>query len=360
MKKRLLPTILALCMMTMMLPISVLATEEMPEADGQAIESSEVEDSGEDTSVSEDSTEDTTEDQTLPAETSEPASLADDKPVSGTCGENVTWTLNGDGLLTISGIGAITDFKFYNGSSSPFYSMRRDIRTVIIQEGVTYIGDATFWQCYCLTKITIPSSVTRIGDCAFYACSSLTNISLPDSITSIGFNAFYNCSQLTSMIIPKNVVSIGDTAFMECSNLKEITVETENTTYASEDGVLFNKEKTELIVCPEKKKGKEGKYKIPNTVTNIKDCAFVSCVELSDIEIPDNVKTIGKSAFASCRSLTDAVIPNSVMSIGESAFYRCTSLVSVVFSDNITEIERGTFDSCEKLRCVYKIGRAHV
>ena len=173
---------------------------------------------------------------------------------SGTCGDNLTWTLDDSGTLTISGTGDMTNYS--PSSDVPWYRSRSSIKTVIIE-----------------------NSVTSIGYRAFYDCSSLTSITIPDSVTSIGYRAFYGCSSLTSIKVSEN-------------NLK----------YSSQDGVLFDKEKTELIQCPG---GKVGSYTIPDSVTSIGDSAFAGCNSLTSITIPDSVTSIGGYAFYNCSSLTD-------------------------------------------------------
>ena len=136
---------------------------------------------------------------------------------------------------------------FYNCSS---------LTGITTPDSVTSIGDEAFWYCDSLTGITLPDSVTSIGNYAFCGCSSLTGITLPDSVTSIGNYAFCGCSILTSITIPDSVTSIGHSAFSSCSSLTGIIVDENNNNYASEDGVLFNKDKTVLIQCRGRKNGK--------------------------------------------------------------------------------------------------------
>ncbi|MBQ6359669.1 MAG: leucine-rich repeat domain-containing protein [Lachnospiraceae bacterium] len=160
---------------------------------------------------------------------------------SGTCGENVTWTLDENGTLTISGTGEMEDYK---QSSYPF--MYDDIKTVIIKNGVTSIGDWVFIYCRSMTRVEIPESVTSIGWQAFEDCSSLKSIEIPKGVTSIGNYAFYlsslesitlseeltsiashmctNCSSLKNVTIPKGVTIIDWQAFENCSSLTKITL----------------------------------------------------------------------------------------------------------------------------------------
>ena len=122
---------------------------------------------------------------------------------------NLTWTLTADGTMTISGTGTMKNYS----NDSPATQKKDNIKKVVIEDGVTSIGDNAFYDCTGLTSIEIPSSVTSIGDCAFYNCTGLTSITIPDRVTSIGDSAFRNCTGLTSVTIPDSVTSIGDCAF---------------------------------------------------------------------------------------------------------------------------------------------------
>ena len=147
---------------------------------------------------------------------------------TGTCGENVTYSLDSStGELTISGTGKMDDYQNYDDGFSPFF-YNHDIKT-----------------------ITINSGVTSIGDGAFESCENLTSVTIPDSVTSIGWGAFVGCASLISVTISDNVTSIGDSAFYDCTSLASISVEENNKNYSSTDGILFDKGKTTLIKCPQ-------------------------------------------------------------------------------------------------------------
>jgi hypothetical protein len=154
---------------------------------------------------------------------------------------------------------------------------------------------------------------------------------IPNSVTTIGDQAFFDCSGLTSVTIPNSVTSIGDRAFSSCGRLTTIHVDAANAQYSSENGVLFNKNKTTLVCCPA---GKTGSYVIPNSVTTIGYYAFSDCADLSSVTIPGSVTTIGNYAFEYC-SLTTVTIPNSVTTIGSDAFYNCDYLTTVIIGNSV-------------------------
>ena len=229
---------------------------------------------------------------------------------SGNCGDsgsNVTWLLDDNGTLTISGSGKIEDCR--SDIDQPWYSNRSDITSVVIEPGVTSIGSQAFYECSNLTSITIPSGLTSIGEQAFGNCTGLTSITIPSSVTSIGVNVFYNCTGLT-----------------------DITVDSNNSSFCSESGVLFNKDKTTLIYYP---LGKNGSYTIPDGVTAIGDYAFYYCSGLTSVTIPSSVTSIGESAFRHCTGLTSITIPNSVTSIVNLAFWDCDSLTIVYIPSGV-------------------------
>ncbi len=267
---------------------------------------------------------------------------------SGSCGENLTWTLE-DGVLTISGTGPMTSFGVYS-NNPPWSDARRSITAVVIGSGVTTIGSAAFYKCISLTSVSIPETVTSIEDWTFYGCSSLTNILIPAGVTTIGDYAFYDCSSLTSVTIMEGVTGIGFRAFNGCTALTSVTVDENNPAFSSSDGVLFSKDKTELLRYPAGKTA--AMYTIPTGVTYIGDYAFGGCSFLTNVVIPESVTYIDFSAFESCSSLTSIVIPESVTSIGEQAFSYCSSLESVTLPAGLTAIGNWAFSDCAALTSI--------
>ena len=212
------------------------------------------------------------------------------------------------------------------------------------------INEHTFYNCTSLTSITIPNKVRWVCFNAFNGCSSLKNVTMSNGIQVIDDGAFHGCKSLTSITIPSSVWSIADNAFGDCSSLINIDVDKDNQTYSSQDGVLFNKDKTVLINYPI---GSERtSYNIPDSVTNIGEYAFADCKNLKSIMVSNSLTHIGEYAFSGCTNLTCVTIPNSVTSIGEYAFSSCKSLTSVIIPDGVTRINESTFRECTSLKSI--------
>jgi len=319
---------------------------------------------------------------------------------------------NLENIIISDSVTSIGEYAFFNCSN---------LKSVTIGNGVTSIGEYAFYYCESLESITlpfvgasqggtsnthfgyifgassysynddyVPSSLknviltdkcTTIDDNAFRYCESLESIIIGNHVTSIGEYAFFNCSNLKSVTIGNGVTSISSSAFYDCISLKSINVNSNNTSYTSNDGVLFNKDKSQIICYSAGKTASS--YTIPDSVTSIGDFAFRYCESLESITIPDSVTEIGDSAFAACSSLenvyiediaawcnidfynehsnplnyanylylngelvTSLLIPDSVTSIGDYTFYSCSSLESITIPDSITTIGEEAFYYC--------------
>lgn len=259
---------------------------------------------------------------------------------SGTTGD-CTWTLDENGHLTISGQGAMGDYDEYS-NTAPW-------------------GEA-------VTSVTIEEGVTTVGKNAFYCCRQLSAVHLPDSLQTIKNGAFSVCETLSSVRIPRLVNRIDTGCFWACAALTEIVVDEENTTYSSHDGVLYNKNQTTLLICPD---GKSGAYTIPqgvtsinryafnrsaltevvmpNTVTSLGDGAFNDCDALTSVTLSDQLTEIPDMAFYHCQALTSISLPDSVTVVGMEAFYQCPALDTVTLNEGLTTIEWGAFYGCSAL-----------
>ena len=260
--------------------------------------------------------------------------------------------------VTSIGVGAFTNcglqtVVFGSGSSlktiggHAFYQCGA-LTEIDIPLSVTSIGEFAFYGCGRLTDITIPEGVTSIGDYAF-AYSGLTSITIPPRVTSIGESAFAGTTGLTEITIPASVTSIGESAFNVCSSLTSITVSSDNLSYASEGGILYNKEKTVFVHVPQA----ISEVTIPKGVETIGDSAFGERASLTSITISATVTSIGVWTFFACSSLTSITIPATVESIGESAF-AYSGLTSVIFEGNDTSIaDANSFPDGSTLMAAY-------
>ena len=283
-----------------------------------------------------------------------------DKPedlivASGECGESLTWELNETGTLTVSGIGVMWDYTFEDYKSSAPWDVK-NIKSVVIKEGVTRIGSNAFHGCtslanvelpntlieigkyafagsvvyemdvpesvmvieegafssmWKLRKVVLPSRISDIENMAFYG-SGLENISIPDSVKRIGRYSFYGCWNLTEVTIPNSVTEIETEAFYGCTQLTKV--------------------------------------EISSNIEKLDGAVFKSCTKLNEIQIPSSVSRIEQDAFANCTSLKKIEIPDSVTFVGNSAFYNCSSLEELKISSNVTEIEQFAFEKCKKLK----------
>ena len=227
---------------------------------------------------------------------------------SGTCGENLTWVLEENGTLTISGTGAMNEWE--ESWETPWYSYQDNIKTVVIKMGTTSIGGFAFSSLENLVSTTIPKSVVEIGRAAF-SSSGLISIDIPGNVKSIGVSAFAECANLRHLSIGNGVTNIAGAAFSDCTSLTEVV--------------------------------------IPDSVSNIGSYAFEGDTNLARLSIGRGVKDIGKCAFDRCRSLPSVTIPDNVINIGEYAFEGATNLTSVTIGSGVANIGALAFVSCGNL-----------
>lgn len=290
---------------------------------------------------------------------------------SGKCGDALDWEYDEmTQTLTVRGSGDMYDYTL---RSAPWYAYCDVIEHIVLQEGICTIGDCSFFACDKVEQVTVPNGVTKIGDSAFAGCAGLVSAWLPNTVTHIGYQAFggcsalvdfdlpdsvtriddfawNQCSSLPSIRIPADVTEIGVGAFAGCDSLGGIWVSSQNEEFASDDfGVLFVKDKTELICAPG---GIVGTYDVPDTVVCIDGSAFYACRSLRGVNIPDSVTVLGNYAFSKCEALVDITLPNSIPDIGSFAFSECNCLTDIVISNGVRTIGYNTFSSCIRLHSV--------
>ncbi len=308
----------------------------------------------------------------------------------GMCGKTLLWSLDENGVLTISGTGEMYDFDH----DAPWEEDKLKIKKVIIENGVTTIGARSFCGCKNLGSIIIPTSVIVSGKEAF-CCDScggnvdtvyikdikswcniefqdvranplifdtklylnnnlVENLVIPEDVAEIGWAAFYGCSSIKTVSIPSAMTGKYWYIFNSCNNLEEIVVDNDNPTYCSIDGNLFSKDKKIIYqFCNGKK---DTKYIVPDSVTQIEDEAFFNCTNLQYVILPDSLTIIGNSCFNGCSSLKEIKIPNSVTEISWWTFSRCKSLTNVKMPNTVVKIYDNAFNSCANLSDIYYYG----
>lgn len=255
---------------------------------------------------------------------------------SGQCGKSLTYQyVEATRTLTISGTGAMDNFSYSKGS--PWKAYGSNIEHIVLNSGLTTIGERAFKELSEVVAVDIPDGVTSIGDNAFDDCRSLVSAKMPESLLSIGAYAFRSCESLVDVFIPSKVTSIGRYAFGYCERLSKIIIP--SGVKAIADYTFDSCDALEMVV-------------IPYGVKSIGDYAFDSCDRLKSITIPNSVESIGKNAFSNCFGFQTVTVPNSVTSLGEWAFYNCVGLRSVILSDQLTSIGNKAFHHCRSLKTI--------
>lgn len=236
-----------------------------------------------------------------------PKSESVDIVMSGKCGDDLVWTLDINGCLTITGSGEMWENRNR-------WIGNKDIKEVVVGSGVSTICARAFEDCDSLEKVTLSDGLMSVGDRAFVGCKSLTSIIFPDSVTHLGECMFASCYKLEEVVLPRNINEISDKLVYCCYNLKSIN--------------------------------------IPSTVTRIGKEAFVYCKELASVDIPEGVTTIEDKAFLDCNKITHLILPEGLTSLGEGVFIDCYSLVEMTIPQGISTLGDGIFQGCEALNSV--------
>ena len=284
---------------------------------------------------------------------------------NGTCGKNLTWTLE-NGVLTIDGTGEMDRFykivdwftgELLESNPVPWEDYANSIREVYVKDGVTSIGDTAFADCYNLKKAVIGDSVKKIGQNVFSNDRSLVDLTLGNSVEEIELDAFYGTG-ITELILPASIKNLTDYSLVGLWNVERIEIP-DNGIYSSKDGILYSDNGKTLFMFPP---AREGEYTVPDSVTKIRSNSF-SYTSLTKLTISDSVTEIGDGAIdygenlktlvfgkgikvipnGCCyydRALTSVIIPEGVTSIKQTAFWWCTSLREITLPVSVTEIEK--------------------
>lgn len=275
----------------------------------------------------------------IPSETFPP-----DTEISGYDGD-ISWRFDGNQTLTISGNGAMRDYEYNNRPA--WYSIRDRIENLVVEEGVTHIGNQAFQFCGNLKEAALSDSIRSIGGNAFWCCESLMTIELPNQLERIGVGAFLGCNKLQSVHIPSRVSNIEEQAFNQCSQLHCIDVDASNPYYRSIDGVLLNKAGTVLLCYPAGKP--DSVYQVPEGVAEIDSYVFDCCYNIVEINFPESVRVIGDCAFNHCEILEKITLREGLERIGFRAFMHCHGLKEIILPASVKEIGDYAFDWCNGL-----------
>lgn len=260
------------------------------------------------------------------------AAEGEDVEASGKCGDNLTWTLK-DGTLTISGTGEMWDYD--SSTTASWGAYKKAIRGVIIDEGITSIGNYAFYGYDLIGDLVIPNSVASIGDSAFYSCWQLNgSLVVPEGATSIGNHAFYGCTGFKdNLVIPRSVTNIGEGAFFGCKFTGNLVIP-EGVRNIGNNAFTYNNFTGDLV--------------IPKSVESIGYSAFAECTGFTgNLVISEGVKIIGRNAFGGCGFTGDLVIPQSMPGIMDETFLRCGGFTgNLVISEGVTYIGNSAFDGC--------------
>ena len=239
---------------------------------------------------------------------------AADAVAAGYCGgegdgKNLTWLLDAQGTLTIGGRGSMAAWS--GSDRPPWNASRGSVKNVVLEEGVTSVGENAFSDCSSMKTVSLPDGVTELGDRAFCRCGSLESVIVPGGVTRIGSGVFYACRRLTEIDLPACVTEIGEQAFFDCPKLTNVS--------------------------------------LPHGVTAVGDSAFEKCTGLSNMTFPATLRRIGDRAFLGCRALEAVTILEGLAELGDFAFQDCAALRILTLPESLRAIGAGAFSGCASL-----------
>ena len=256
-------------------------------------------------------------------------------PVSGTCGDQLTWVLDAQGTLTISGSGNMYDFY---ADDPQWQQYAFHISKIVVGPEVQSVGAFAFYYCANLKQVEIQGS-TVLCESSFSCCASLEQVSMPN-VLAISDAVFYGCYALRAVHLPASLQSLGNEVFFDCIVLQNITVDSSNQYYTAQNNVLFNKDMTHLYTAA----SMMGQiYAIPDGVKQISPYAFRCNGQLQFVTVPDSVTALPEGVFYGCTALLNVTMGKKVEQIGDFAFYGCSSLEQVQLSSGLKEIRDYAF-----------------
>ena len=258
----------------------------------------------------------------------------EERILTGVCGDDLTWTLNGSGVLTISGTGNMYDFSYYYEPMIPWADHLEEIKSVVVEEGAASIGNFAFSNAANLTSVTLPDTLTLIGESAFRNCGQLADVVWSENLVEVKGFAFMNCTALTSADLGQKVELIGNSAFYGCSGLKEVNL----------GEILQGINTLAFSGCTSLTE-----ISMPDTVVALGTDVFNGCTALTTVKLSEGLTNLPAYTFNECTSLVDVTMPEYLTTIGERAFYYCQSLESIDLPFSLIAMDNDAFGHCVKL-----------
>ncbi|MBE6951305.1 MAG: hypothetical protein E7451_08225 [Ruminococcaceae bacterium] len=255
--------------------------------------------------------------------------------ITGICGDDLTWVLNGSGVLTVSGTGDMYDFSYHYEPKIPWADHTEQIKAVVIEEGVTSVGSFAFSNAANLTSVTLPDTLTVIGESAFRNCGQLADVVWSENLTEIKGFAFMNCYALPAADLGSKIETIGNSAFYACSALTEVNL---GESLLGIDTLAFSActALTEITM--------------PDTVTGMGTDVFNGCTALETVKLSEGLVDLPGYTFNECSSLKNVTLPQYLSTIGTRCFYLCTSLETVDLPFSMIGIGDDAFGHCTSLK----------
>jgi len=262
---------------------------------------------------------------------------------SGSCGTDLTWALDSEGLLTLDGTGAMERFV------NPWKEYRSQIVSVVIGDSVTGICEDAFSHCDSLREVYMGANLTQAYSYTFMSCENLKTVTLPNAWTFYTYHHIFDNTNVTTVIIPDRVTSVCPAMLLTESVAEFVCEDTDGYGYFDEDGILYYRNTDDTLTLVRSPAAKNVKrYKVLEGTTVIGDNAFDGVASLTDVELPDGLVDIGAYAFRST-GLVSVDVPDTVTHMDRGTFSYCKSLTDVYMGANLIYVFDGTFAYCDNL-----------